>query len=131
GPISERLFAGYPELAYALALHAGTLPANIAVDEFFFAAGTRLGIAASQQNYISANYTHALRYVLDRGVNVVAQLVAKRVRGGEPRFSLSCNPDLTLDLLGCRARGECDFIYIEQVDSKLPLMQVGGAVTAT
>ena len=73
-PIAERLFAGYPELAYALALHAGALPANIAVDEFFFAAGTRLGIAASQQNYISANYTHALRYVLDRGVNVVAQL---------------------------------------------------------
>src|SRR6266487_4492032 len=34
-PISERLFAGYPELAYALALHAGSLPANIAVDEFF------------------------------------------------------------------------------------------------
>ena len=48
------------------------------VDEFFFQAGTRLAVAASQQNYISANYTHALRYVLDRGVNVVAQLVAKQ-----------------------------------------------------
>src|SRR5437868_6274214 len=52
GPIAG-LFAGYPELAYALALHAGTLPANIAVDEFLFAAGTRLGIPSSQQNYIS------------------------------------------------------------------------------
>src|SRR5438034_1154378 len=129
-PISERLFAGYPELAYALALHAGALPANIAVDEFFFAAGTRLGIAASQQNYISANYTHALRYVLDRGVNVVAQLVAKRVRGGETRFSLSCNPDLTLDLLGCRARGECDFISIGQVNSELPFMPGDGDIAA-
>ena len=131
GPISERLFAGYPELAYALALHAGTLPANIAVDEFFFAAGTRLGIPASQQNYISANYTHALRYVLDRGVNVVAQLVAKRVRGGETRFSLSCNPDLTLDLLGCRARGECDFISIGQVNSELPFMPGDGDIAAS
>ncbi len=130
GPIAERLFAGYPELAYALALHAGTLPANIAVDEFFFAAGTRLGILASQQNYISANYTHALRYVLDRGVNVVAQLVAKRVRGGETRFSLSCNPDLTLDLLGCRARGECDFISIGQVNSELPFMPGDGDIAA-
>src|SRR5262252_11034884 len=27
-PVAERLFAGYPELAYALALNAGTLPAN-------------------------------------------------------------------------------------------------------
>ena len=79
-PIVDRVFAGYPELAYALALHARTLPPNVKVDEFFFAAGTRLGIAAAQQSYICANYTHALRYVLDRGVNVVAQLVAKRVR---------------------------------------------------
>jgi hypothetical protein len=40
-PIADRVFAGYPELAYALALHAGTLPPNVKVDEFFFAAGTR------------------------------------------------------------------------------------------
>jgi acyl-CoA hydrolase len=127
-PIEKRLFAGYPELAYALALHAGTLPANIAVDEFFFEAGTRLGIAASQRNYISANYTHALRYVLDRGVNVVAQLVAQRVRGSETRFSLSCNPDLTLDLLACRARGECDFVFVGQVNSELPFMPGDGDI---
>src|SRR5262249_36094968 len=56
-PIADRVFAGYPELAYALALHAGTLPPNVKVDEFFFAAGTRLGIAAAQQTYICANYT--------------------------------------------------------------------------
>src|SRR5262245_63656117 len=62
-PIADRVFAGYPELAYARALHAGTLPPNVKVDEFFFAAGTRLGIAAAQQRYICANYTHALRYV--------------------------------------------------------------------
>jgi len=129
-PVAERLFAGYPELAYALALNAGTLPANITVDEFFFEAGTRLGIAASQQNYISANYTHALRYVLDRGVNVVAQLLAKRVRGPETRLSLSCNPDLTLDLLACRARGECDFVFVGQVNSELPFMPGDGDIAA-
>src|SRR5215470_19660987 len=129
-PVAERLFAGYPELAYALALNAGTLPANITVDEFFFEAGTRLGIAASQQNYISANYTHALRYVLDRGVNVVAQLLAKRVRGPETRLSLSCNPDLTLDLLACRARGECDFAFVGEVNSELPFMAGDADVAA-
>jgi acyl-CoA hydrolase len=122
GPFAERVFAGYPELAYALAQRAGTLPPNIRVDEFFFEAGTRIGIASAQQSYISANYTHALRYVLDRGVNVVAQLVAKRVRAGETRLSLSCNPDLTLDLLADRRQARCDFLFVGQVNSELPFM---------
>jgi hypothetical protein len=121
-PLSERVFAGYPDLAYAVAQHQGRLPPNIEVDEFFFQAGTRLGVAISQQNYISANYTHALRYVLDRGVNVVAQLVARRDRGNETRFSLSCNPDITLDLLACRERKQCDFLFVGQVNSELPFM---------
>ena len=130
-PIADRVFAGFPELDYALALRAGTLPPNVKVDEFFFAAGTRLGIAAAQQSYICANYTHALRYVLDRGVNVVGQLVAKRVHGGETRFSLSCNPDLTLDLLACRARKECDFLFVGQVNSELPFMPGDGDIAAS
>src|SRR5256886_9035809 len=121
-PLAQRLFAGYPELAYAVALRERRLPPNVKVDEFFFAAGTRLGIAAAQPSYISANYTHALRYVLDRGVNVIAQLVAKRERDGKTRVSLSCNPDLTLDLLACRARKECDFLFVGQVNSELPFM---------
>ncbi|OLB73728.1 MAG: hypothetical protein AUI16_16435 [Alphaproteobacteria bacterium 13_2_20CM_2_64_7] len=121
-PLAQRLFAGYPELAYGVALRERRLPPNVKVDEFFFAAGTRLGIAAAQQSYISANYTHALRYVLDRGVNVIAQLVAKRERDGKTRVSLSCNPDLTLDLLACRARKECDFLFVGQVNSELPFM---------
>src|SRR5262245_929196 len=121
-PLAERLFAGYPELAYAVALHERRLPPNVHVNEFFFEAGTRLGIAAAQQGYICANYTHALRYVLDRGVNVLAQLVAKRAGDGETRLSLACNADLTLDLLGCRARKECDFLFVGQVNSELPFM---------
>ncbi|HMJ28133.1 MAG TPA: acetyl-CoA hydrolase/transferase C-terminal domain-containing protein, partial [Xanthobacteraceae bacterium] len=127
-PFAERVFAGYPELAYGAAQRAGTLAPNITVDEFFFQAGTRLGVAAAQQNYISANYTHALRYVLARGVNVVAQLVARRERGGETRLSLSCNPDLTLDLLASRAREQCDFLFVGQVNSELPFMPGDGDV---
>jgi acyl-CoA hydrolase len=121
-PFAERVFAGYPELAYSSALRAGTLPRNVEVAEFFFEAGTRLGIAAAQQSYICANYTHALRYVIARGVNVVAQLVARREREGEARVSLSCNPDLTLDLLADRAQGRCDFLFVGQVNSELPFM---------
>ena len=79
GPIAERCFGGYPDLAYAVALRKG-LPPNVEVDEFFFQAGSRLNVPVAQQSYISANYTHALGAVLQRGVNVVGQLVAKRVR---------------------------------------------------
>ncbi len=129
-PFADRVFAGYPDLAYATALHAGTLPANIEVGEFFFQAGTRLGIAAAQQHYISANYTHALRYLVERGINVVAQLLAKRARDGETRLSLSCNPDLTLDLLARRARGDCDFLFVGQVNSELPFMPGDAEIAA-
>ena len=45
-PLAERVFGGYPELAYAVALHRGRLPPNVQVDEFFFQAGTRLGVPA-------------------------------------------------------------------------------------
>jgi Acetyl-CoA hydrolase/transferase C-terminal domain len=121
-PFSKRLFGGYPDLAYALALHRNSLPPNVEVDEFFFQAGTRLSVPASQRDYISANYTHVLGYLLERGVNVVAQLVAKEVRGGETRLSLSCNPDLTLDALASRRRGAADFLMIGQVNSELPFM---------
>ena len=121
-PVSERLFAGYPALAYDEALRGNRMPTNIEVDEFFFLAGSRFNIAASQRNYISANYTHACRYVLDRKVNVVGQLIVKRVRDGQKHYSLSCNPDITLDLLEARRAGRADFIFIGQVNSELPYM---------
>jgi hypothetical protein len=121
-PISERLFSGYPALAYGEALRDGRMPPNVEVDEFFFLAGSRLNVAASQRNYISANYTHAMRYIIDRKVNVVGQLVAKRVRSGKVSYSLSCNPDITLDLLAARRAGRTDFKFVGQVNSELPFM---------
>ena len=129
GPIAERCFGGYPDLAYAVALRQG-LPSNIEVDEFFFQAGTRLNIKAAQQSYIAANYTHALGCVLQRGVNVVGQLVAKRVRDGATRYSLSCNPDITLDLLAKRQSKEVDFLFVGQVNSELPFMPGEGDLAA-
>jgi acyl-CoA hydrolase len=129
GPIAERCFGGYPDLAYAAALRKG-LPPNIEVDEFFFQAGTRLNVQAAQQSYISANYTHALGAVLQRGVNVVGQLVAKRERDGATRYSLSCNPDLTLDLLAKRQSLAVDFLFVGQVNSELPFMPGEGDLAA-
>jgi acyl-CoA hydrolase len=130
-PVVDRLFGGYPELAYAKALRANALPPNIDVDEFFFLAGRWLNVPRAQQNYISANYTHAARYVLDRGVSVVAQLVAKRVINGEIRYSLSCNTDVTLDLLKARAAGTTKFLLVGQVNSELPFMPGDGDLPAS
>ena len=128
-PIVARLFGGYPQLAYAHALRKGTMPPNIEVNEFFFLAGRWLSVPAAQQHYISANYSHAAGYVIDRGVNVVAQLVAARTVAGEARYSLSCNTDMTLDLMKARAAGKADFRLVGQVNSELPFMPGEGALT--
>jgi hypothetical protein len=121
-PVIDRLFGGYPDLAYADALHKGALPPNVQVIEFFFLAGKWLHMAYAQQHYISANYTHAVSYLLARGLNVVTQLVAKRVVDGVTRYSLSCNTDTTLDILRARAQGSASFKLIGQVNSELPFM---------
>jgi hypothetical protein len=129
-PVIDRLFGGYPDLAYADALHAGSLPPNIQVIEFFFLAGRWLHVPFAQQHYISANYTHAASYLLARGLNVVTQLVAKRVVDGVTRYSLSCNTDTTLDLLRARAEGRASFRLIGQVNSELPFMPGAGDLPA-
>lgn len=130
GPVIERLFGGYPDLDYAAALHAGALPPNIEVIEFFFLAGKWMHVPYAQQHYISANYTHAASYLLTRGLNVITQLVAKRVVDGETRYSLSCNTDTTLDLLRARAEGRIAFRLIGQVNSELPFMPGPGDLPA-
>jgi hypothetical protein len=125
-PVIDRLFGGYPDLAYADALHAGALPPNVQVIEFFFLAGKWLHVPFAQQHYISANYTHASSYLLARGLNVVTQLVAKRVVDGVTRYSLSCNTDTTLDVLRARAQGAAAFKLIGEVNSELPFMPGAG-----
>ncbi len=129
-PVIDRLFGGYPDLAYADALHRGALPPNIRVIEFFFLAGKWLHMPYAQQHYISANYTHAVSYLLARGLNVVTQLVAKRVVDGVTRYSLSCNTDTTLDILRARAQGAASFKLIGQVNSELPFMPGSGDLPA-
>ncbi len=121
-PVIARLFGGYPDLAYAQALRHGTLPPNIEVNEFFFLAGQWLNVPHAQQSYISANYTHAYRDLIARGVNVITQLVAKRGN----RYSLACNTDTTLDMLKARKDGAAKFLLVGQVNSELPFMEGEG-----
>lgn len=129
-PIAERAFGGYPVLAYADAIRDGTLPLNVTVDEFFLQAGQWLNSPYAQQHYISANYTHALRCVLDRGVNVVAQLVAYRPGAAQTPFSLSSNTDLTLDLLELRRVGRANFVFAGETNSEMPFMGGDAAIAS-
>jgi acetyl-CoA hydrolase/transferase-like protein len=129
-PVIDRLFGAYPDLAYVGPLRSGQLPPNIQVIEFFFLAGKWLHVPCAQQHYISANYTHAASYLLARGLNVVTQLVAKRVVDGATRYSLTCNTDTTLDILRARAEGRASFKLIGQVNSELPFMPGPGDLPA-
>ncbi len=129
-PLFERLAGNYPELAYNKPAREGRLPSNISVHEFYFPAGRRLHSPSAQQSYTSTNYTHAARDLLDRGINVIAQIVARRGEGTDEQFSLSCNPDLTLDLLPeLRRRREAGegVAIAAQVNEELPFM-LGPAV---
>ena len=117
-PFAKRMFDGVPELDYMRDLRAGRVPANVELNEFYFRPGAMLGVPAAQQGYISSNYTHAGRDMLARGVNAVLVMVAER--GG--RYSLSSNPDLTLDVAsGMRARG-APCAVAGMVNRKLPFM---------
>ncbi|WP_148861903.1 acetyl-CoA hydrolase/transferase C-terminal domain-containing protein [Marinobacter fonticola] len=93
----QRTYGNIPELAYARDVKDGKLPPNVQVSEFFFQAGSFLNNRHQQQNYICTNYTHAVRDLMAMDINVVAQMVSPS-EGGEA-YSLSCNPDLSLDLI--------------------------------
>ncbi|MDY6839970.1 MAG: acetyl-CoA hydrolase/transferase C-terminal domain-containing protein [Pseudomonadota bacterium] len=100
GPFVERLYGRVPELAYARDVLANRLPQNVRVSEFFFKAGGYLNNPSQQRQYVCTNYTHASRDLMAVGLNVIAQMVAPGEAHGQPgQVSLSCNPDLTLDLI--------------------------------
>lgn len=123
-PFIERVFGDYPELDFLADLHKGSLPKNIRVQQFFMQPGSLLHSAAAQQDYVSSNYSHAARDINAAGLNLVAQLVASSSEHPD-RLSLSCNPDITLDLMPMiakrRAAGET-ILVVGQVHSDLPYM---------
>jgi acyl-CoA hydrolase len=100
-PFVKRHFGeNYPALEYAADLRDGRLPPNVKVQEFYFASGAMLGSERAQRDYVSINYTHVVRDLTERGdLHAIVQLIAKRGDGDGARYSLSCNPDVTLDLL--------------------------------
>jgi acyl-CoA hydrolase len=124
-PFVARVFGHYPDLEYAADLRTGQVPPNVEVAEFFFKPGGFMNVPMQQRNYISTNYTHAARDLMDNGVNVLAQQVAERQVEGELRFSLGSNPEVTLDLFpmieDARRQGR-PVVTVAQVNREMPFM---------
>lgn len=119
GPFALRQWGkDYPELKYFAAAARDRVPSNIFVHEFYFQAGAALKSSHLQRHYQSVNYTHVAENVFRAGVNVIVQMVA--VRDG--RYSLSCNPDLTLDVVEIfKARGK-KLLVVGVVHPELPFL---------
>ncbi|MBD8121681.1 acetyl-CoA hydrolase/transferase family protein [Pseudomonas lutea] len=123
-PFLERVFDDYPELDFLADLRRDELPPNVHVQQFFMQPGSLLGSNEAQQDYVSSNYSHAARDINANGLNLVAQLIARDPQRPD-HLSLSCNPDITLDLLPMlekrRAAGE-RILMLGHVHADLPYM---------
>jgi acyl-CoA hydrolase len=120
-PLLDRLYSHYQDLGYVTARRQGQLPNNIEVIEFFMEPGALLGNRYAQQHYVSTNYTEVPEDLLRNGINVIAQMVSPSPAGG--KYSLSCNPDLTLPLLKLASdrKGQSLFL-LGEVNHQLPYM---------
>jgi len=123
GPILERLFGDYEELAFVEPVRSDTLPPNIQVTELYFKAGSMKNVPSAQRNYISSNYTHIARDMFDAGANVLVQLVAARDTPEGLSVSLSCNPDTGIELMQMYQDSGRTCVAIGQVHPDLPYME--------
>jgi len=131
-PFLERHFGvGFEDLEYALAEARHALPGNVAVHEFYLQSGALLHAPRAQRDYISQNYTHVARDLAAQDVNLLVQLVASRETAEGVRYSLSCNPDLTLDFLAqCKRAGKRRPLCVAVVHPDLPYMSGHAEVPA-
>lgn len=122
GPFVERVFGNYPDMDYSVDVKRGALPPNVEICEFFLKTGEYLGNANAQSNYVYSNYTHAVRDALAQGVNVFAQAIAAEDTLDGPRYSMSCNTDLTIDALEQANRDGLRMHLVGVVNRELPFM---------
>lgn len=123
GPFVERVFGNYPDMDYSIDVKRNALPPNVEICEFFLKTGEYLGNANAQSNYVYSNYTHAVRDALAQGVNVFAQAIAVEDTPDGPRYSMSCNTDLTIDALEQANRDGVQHMHlIGVVNRELPFM---------
>ena len=100
-PFLARHFgADYPRLDYVADMKADRVPPNVAIEEFYFQSGAMMHAGRAQRDYASMNYTSVARDLAElASLHAIVQLVAVRGEGAAARYSLSCNPDVTIDVL--------------------------------
>ena len=130
-PVIDRLFGGYPDLAYADALHAGALPPNVQVIEFFFLAGQ---VAARAVRAATLHFGKLYpRFVLSAGARAQCRPATGRQTRGRWRRALQSELQHRHHA-GCaarpRAKARAAFKLVGQVNSELPFMPGAGDLPA-
>lgn len=101
------------------------------ISEFYLQSGAFLRNDRAQREYASLNYTHVARDLAGAGINVVVQLVARRLDGGRERLSLASNPDVTQDLIDEMASaGKPRPLVVGVVHPRLPFVANEAEVNA-
>ncbi len=107
-----------PELDYLIDWRNSRLPENIVVHEFYFSSGSQLNSASAQQDYICQNYTHVARDLVSANVNLLLQQVTRRGN----KISLSCNPDVSLELIDRMKQEHKTLFTIGVLNNELPYL---------
>ncbi|MBL4660749.1 MAG: acetyl-CoA hydrolase [Alcanivoracaceae bacterium] len=122
-PFTDRLFPKYPDLDYIDDVKHNNIPANMKLTEFYMQSGKMLGSSMAQRNYTSSNYTHAARDMMDKGLNVLMQMVAIKYTESGVVYSLCSNTDLTLDIVAiCKRKGLDKPCMVAMVNPNMPFM---------
>ena len=120
------MIGDYPDLDCELDRVNNVLPENVRIIEFYFPPGKFLDNPQAQQDYICSNYTHVVRDLMDRGANVIAQLISPAEDVASAKISLSGNPDAALDLIAMMQQREqtegVPFAIVGQINPNLPYM---------
>lgn len=124
--VARHFGAGFPRLAYVEAQRRDALPANVAVEEFYLQSGALLTSTAAQRRHANLDYTHVARALVQRGIHCLVQRVAA---GADGSLSLSCNTDLTFDVVDALvAAGQPRPLLVAEVDPALPWLGGQAAV---
>ncbi len=124
-PFAKRIFGDFPSFEYMLDLRKEELPSNVFLYEFYTKAGGFLKSDHVQQNYISSNYTHIPRDMINMGLNLSAQLMTKKNINGKTLYSASSNADTTIELerrLKAKEAGGHKSVVVGQINNNLPFM---------
>jgi len=122
-PFTDRVFPNHPHLNYIDEIRSNNVPKNIKLTEFYMQSGKMLTSSMAQRNYTSSNYTHATRDMLNKGLNVLIQMVAIKQTENGPVYSLCSNTDLTLDIeSSCKRKGTKRPYFVAMVNPNMPFM---------